>query len=361
MIVDMVRNDLGRIADISTVQVEKLFNIEKYPTLWQMTSKVKAVTRSSLSQIFRAMFPAASITGAPKINAMKIIKELESTPRNIYTGSIGFISPAKQAQFNVAIRTLLFNKTNIKIEYGVGGGIVWDSILDKEIEECNTKAKILKPLTPDFQLLETLLWQPDNGFYLRDFHLERMEKSALYFDFRFDRNLTLEELIKFSGKLNNKFYRIRLLLSADGKINIESSILTKVNTNEVKLVGLANSFVSSGNVFLYHKTTNRIVYENALNELKGLNDVLLYNERNEITESSIANIVFEKDGKLFTPPVKSGLLAGTYRRLLLEKGKIAERIVYKDQLNEFDNIFLMNSVRRQYKVKIITGNHSHGN
>ncbi len=359
MIVDMVRNDLGRIAEISTVQVEKLFNIEKYPTLWQMTSKVKAVTRSSLSRIFRAMFPAASITGAPKINAMKIIDELETTPRKIYTGSIGFIAPSKQSQFNVAIRTLLFDKMNNKIEYGVGGGIVWDSILEKEIKECNTKANILKPLIPEFQLLETLLWQPDSSFHLLDLHLERMEKSALYFDFTFDRNLVLEELINFSGGLNNKSYKIRLLLSADGKIKIESSILTNTNTNEVQLIGLAKSFVSSDNVFLYHKTTNRNVYRNAFSESSGLNDVLLYNERDEITESTIANVGFEKDGKLFTPPVKCGLLAGTYRQQLLEQGIIEEKIIYRNQLNEFDNIYLINSVRGRYKVRIITGNHSH--
>ncbi len=361
MIVDMVRNDIGRIADISTVQVEKLFNIEKYPTLWQMTSKVKAVTRSSLSRIFRAMFPAASITGAPKINAMKIIDELEATPRNIYTGTIGFISPSKQAQFNVAIRTLLFNRTNNKIEYGVGGGIVWDSILEKEIKECNTKANILKPLMPEFQLLETLLWQPDSGFHLLDLHLERMEKSSLYFNFTFNRNLIRNELNNFSGRLQNEHQKIRVLLSANGKLKIESNPITYADTNEVRLVGLAKSFVSSADIFLYHKTTNRNVYRNALNESPGLNDVLLYNERDEITESTIANVVFEKDGKLFTPPVKCGLLAGTYRQHLLEQGLIEEKIIYRNQLNEFDNIYLINSIRRRYKVKIITDNHSHGN
>ncbi len=360
MIVDMVRNDLGRIADISSVQVEKLFNIEKYPTLWQMTSNVKAATSASLTRIFSAMFPAASITGAPKINAMKIIDELETTPRNIYTGSIGFISPAKLAQFNVAIRTLLFNKTINKIEYGVGGGIVWDSILEKEIEECNTKAKILKPFMPQFQLLETILWQPGTGYYLLDFHLERMEKSALYFNFTFDRNLILDELNNFLRGLNSVSYKIRLLLFQNGKLELSSSILNLTNKNEIHLVRLAKSFVKSDNVFLYHKTTNRYLYENALNEVSGLNDVLLFNERNELTESTIANVLCEINGKLYTPPVSCGLLAGTLRQLLLEQSKIDEKIIYKDQLNELENVYFMNSVRGIYKVKITDCN-SHGN
>jgi len=352
MIVDMVRNDLGRIADISSVKVEKLFNIEKYPTLWQMTSKVKAKNKASLSQIFQAMFPAASITGAPKISAMKIINELESSPRNIYTGTIGFISPEKQAQFNVAIRTLLINKNDNTLEYGVGGGIVWDSILEKEIEECNTKARILLSENPEFNLLETILWKPTDGYFILDLHLNRLEASASYFDYVFDRSFIVEELRKLTAEFDSSPHKVRLLLSRDGKLKLESSTFDNSENNKIYNIGLAKSFVKSDNVFLYHKTTNRLVYENALKNNPGFNDVILYNERNEITESTIANIIFESNGKFYTPPVNCGLLAGTYREWLIAKGKIEEIIIYKDQVDEFGNIYLINSVRGMYKVKI---------
>ena len=158
MIVDMMRNDLGRIARIGSVRVSDLFRVERYPTLWQMTSRVSAETRASLAEIFAAMFPCASITGAPKANTMRIIAETETAPRRIYTGSIGLISPGRRAQFNVAIRTVLVDKDRQQAEYGVGGGVVWDSTPEGEYEECLLKARILTAHRPDFSLLESLLW-----------------------------------------------------------------------------------------------------------------------------------------------------------------------------------------------------------
>ena len=170
MIVDMVRNDMGQIADAGSVGVKHLFTAEKYPTLWQMTSTVTCRTKQSVSEIFRALFPAASITGAPKVRTMQIIAELETQPRRIYTGAIGFIAPGREAQFSVAIRTVLADRGTHKGEYGVGGGIVWDSIAEQEFEECRTKAKVLAAPIPEFDLLETLLWTPAAGFALREEH-----------------------------------------------------------------------------------------------------------------------------------------------------------------------------------------------
>ena len=167
MIVDMIRNDLGRIAEIGTVQVPELFKIEKYPTLFQMTSVVQAKTKASITEIFSALFPCASITGAPKVSTMRIISELEHTPRNIYTGSIGFIAPNRKAQFNVAIRTAVIDNETGLAEYGVGGGIVWDSTNTDEYDEALLKAQVLTMgAQQEFSLLETLLWTPKEGYFL---------------------------------------------------------------------------------------------------------------------------------------------------------------------------------------------------
>ena len=187
MIVDMIRNDLGRIAEIGSVQVPELFTIEKYPTLFQMTSTVQAKTNASLDEIFSALFPCASITGAPKVSTMNIIAELETTPRKIYTGSIGYISPNRKAQFNVAIRTALIDRENKTAEYGVGGGIVWDSTSADEYSEALLKARVLTERPRTFDLIETLLWTPEDGYFLREKHIARMQDSAEYFGFPFSR------------------------------------------------------------------------------------------------------------------------------------------------------------------------------
>ncbi len=352
MIVDMVRNDLGRIAETGSVEVAKLFNIEKYPTLWQMTSKVKAKTNASIVEIFKAMFPAASITGAPKISAIKIINKLETSPRKIYTGTIGFLSPHRLAQFNVAIRTILFDKGTNKVEYGVGGGIVWDSICEKEMAESRTKSKILKSSFPNFQLLETILWEPNKGFFLLDLHLKRLKESAIYFDYFFDLNSILKKLNKFSETLDNNFHKIRLLLSSNCELILESFILENAYKNNTQSIGLAKSGINSNDVFLYHKTTNRKIYEEALKDNPGFYDVILYNEKNEITESTIANVAVDIGGELYTPPVSCGLLAGTLRASLLAQGKIKEKIIHKTQLHECGKIYLLNSVKGMYEIKI---------
>jgi len=187
MIVDMIRNDLGRIAKVGSVQVPELFTVEKYSTLWQMTSTVQAKTSASLTQIFSALYPCASITGAPKVSTMRIISELETTPRKIYTGSIGYIAPNRKAKFNVAIRTALIDRETQTAEYGVGGGIVWDSTSTDEYAEALLKARVLTDETPQFALLETILWTPEEGFFLREKHVARLLDSADYFDFPISR------------------------------------------------------------------------------------------------------------------------------------------------------------------------------
>lgn len=350
MIVDMVRNDLGRIARPGTVAVPRLFEVERYPTVWQMTSTVTAETTASLVDIFRALFPPASITGAPKRRTMQIIDELESTPRRIYTGAIGWIAPRRQAQFSVAIRTPLFNRSAGSAEYGVGGGIVWDSKPAAEARECRVKTRVLHHRPPPFELLETLRWTTEAGYDLEELHLQRLANSAQYFEFAFDRAAVAEQLQRFAKTLGDGPARVRLTLDRAGQCRLEARVLTEpVGFQDL---AVARTPVDPANVFLYHKTTHRAVYRQAVAECPGAGDVLLFNERGEVTESTIANLALELDGTWFTPPVECGLLPGTMRRHLLENGTLVERVLSLDDVLARGEVLLFNSVRGLQKTGI---------
>jgi para-aminobenzoate synthetase/4-amino-4-deoxychorismate lyase len=351
MIVDMVRNDMGRIAHTGSVHVSKLYEVEKYPTLWQMTSTVRAKTGAGLSAIMQALFPPASITGAPKRRTMQIIAELEQPPRRIYTGTVGFWMPDRKAQFNVAIRTVLIDKAKGQAEYGVGGGIVWDSIDKMEFEECQTKARILTQRVPDFELLETILWTPEQGYFLLPYHLARLLDSAVYFSFSADRDVICASLDSLAHTLPKTAHKIRLLVAKDGGITLQAEALSHAVAQPLH-VCLAPAPIDSTNPFLFHKTTNREIYEQALSACPGYADVILWNERGEVTESSIANIVVELDGELCTPPIPCGLLPGTYRAYLLEQGQVKERVILKEDLSSSPHIYLVNSVRREREVVV---------
>ena len=348
MIVDMMRNDVGRIAEAGSVNVPSLFDIEQYPTLWQMTSKVSGTTKAGIAEIFRALFPPASITGAPKSRTMEIIAELEKNPRNIYTGTIGFIAPDRRAQFNVAIRTVLVNKRENVAEYGTGGGIVWDSTPASEFRECQTKARLLTHAYPEFSLLESLLWSPENGFYLLEGHLERLRKSATYFGFPLDIEgirILLTESTRALAPLDHK---VRLLVPEHKSPVIETRPLQSRQGSYH--VCLAKEPVDSTNPFLYHKTTLRDVYDQRLKSHPESHDVLLWNEKGEITESCSANVIFEMEGQWFTPPIICGLLPGVYRSCLLEQGKLKERKIGVDEIDKCTRLMLANSVRREWDV-----------
>jgi para-aminobenzoate synthetase / 4-amino-4-deoxychorismate lyase len=351
MILDMVRNDMGRIALTGSIKTRDIFRIEKYPTVWQMTSTVTGKTNARITDIIKALFPAASITGAPKARTMEIIRELESTPRKLYTGSIGYFTHDRRAQFNVAIRTALFNKHNKITEYGVGGGIVWDSLNDAELRESQVKAKVLTHALPEFALLETLLWTPGKGYFLLDAHLNRLASSADYFSRPVDIQDIRKQLNILAGNLSPHPHKIRLLVYPHGKPVLECSKITEPGQDY--RIRLARTPVNAGkDVFLYHKTTHRGVYDSALAGDPDFDDVLLWNRNREITESCIANIIVELDGKLFTPPVECGLLAGTYRNHLLQQGKLKERIITIEELDIFSKILLVNSVRGIWQVSM---------
>ena len=353
MIVDMVRNDMGRIAHPGSVHVPQLFSVEKYFDVWQMTSLVECTTSANLDEIFGALFPPASITGAPKIKTLEIISALENSPRRIYTGTMGYIAPGRQARFNVAIRTLLLDRTRSMAEYGIGGGIVWDSKTDMEMSEARVKARVLSTPGPGFDLLESLLWQPGKGFPHLNRHLKRLKDSAEYFDFPLDLPRVQRDLQELASSLPQEPHKIRLLLSRNGEVKVQAVKLDPEKPGFADLP-LAASPVDPGNRFLYHKTTNREIYNQALRTRPQYQDVLLYNHRSQITESTIANIAVEKNAELLTPPVSCGLLPGVYRSLLLEQGTIREEVLSIQDVLDSPRVFLMNAVRGMHPVRVIT-------
>ena len=349
MIVDMMRNDLGRISSPGSIKVPKLFEVEKYPTVWQMTSTVSSQTQASFSEILTALFPSASITGAPKVQTMKIITDLENSPRKIYTGTIGYLSPNRKAQFNVAIRTVLIDKWSGTSEYGVGSGVVWDSVDQLEFEECMVKAKILTEPYPNFSIFESLLWENKNYFLLA-YHLDRLHNSAKYFDFPIDVSLIEKRLLELSKTLSaaeeNKPHKIRLVLSPTGQIDCQSTSITENQNQQPMQIKLASVPIDPSNRFLYHKTTQRDVYDQAKMDTPDCDDILLWNKKGEITESCVANVVVDIKDKLITPPISSGLLAGTFRAWLLDQQKISEEIITIDDILLANRIYLINSVRK---------------
>jgi para-aminobenzoate synthetase/4-amino-4-deoxychorismate lyase len=353
MIVDMIRNDIGRVAEIGSVQVPELFTVERYPTLWQMTSAVTGRSDASIVEIMRALFPCASITGAPKVSTMEIIAELETEPRGLYTGCVGYMAPGRQAQFNVAIRTAVVDKGAKEAVYGVGGGIVWDSVAGNEYLECQVKARILTERRPTFQLLETMLWTPEGGIFLLREHLERLGDSADYFDYPLNLDPLQKQLEEQVKGLSSRRYKIRLLLDERGEVVIERIPLNVEQSTESLHIGMSVEPVKTDNVFLYHKTTNRTVYEQARASRPDCEDVLLWNERGEITEASIANVAFKLDGRLVTPPVQSGLLAGTFRRYLLERGEVEEQVIKLADLSRVEEMYLINSVQEWRRAELV--------
>jgi para-aminobenzoate synthetase / 4-amino-4-deoxychorismate lyase len=351
MIVDLLRNDLGMIAKPSTVTVEKLFEIEQYPTVHQMTSTItaKVAEQTQLVDIFKALFPCGSITGAPKISTMNIIADLETGPREVYCGAIGYITPNKEAIFNVPIRTVLIEHSTGKADYGVGGGITWDSTTEGEYLEILAKAKLLEEKPVPFQLLESLLL--DNGnYFLLDEHLRRLDNSAQYFGFKLKD--VRGSLHVFSRNNCDGLFKVRLLAAKNGELKIESQPITSEET-ALKFV-IADYPIDKNNLFLYHKTTNREVYaEYQKQKPSNVFDVLLWNNEGEVTEFTNGNVVVEMDGCLWTPPVSSGVLAGTFRESLIKKGEIFEKVISLSDLEQCTRIWFINSIRKWKEVQVI--------
>ena len=358
MIVDLLRNDLGRISRAGSVKTKKLFEVEQYETLLQMISVVKSRLKEkvSLYDLFKAIFPSGSVTGAPKINTMKIIDSLEKEPRRIYTGSIGFLTPSGDAVFNVAIRTALIDNKTKKGEMGIGSGIIIDSDAAKEFEECKLKANFITQKKKDFKLIETMLYQRAKGYFLLRLHLERLKSSAEYFNFKFNKECIIKKLKKLEKKLSNgSDYTIRVLLDRSGNIEARFS---KIDGNIQSKVKFSNKRVSSKNPFLYHKSTNRGLYnkEHAKWKRRGYFDIIFRNEKNQVTEGAISNIIIKKGRFYYTPPVECGLLNGVYRKSLLRNEdfpSLKEKVLYKKDIYAASKIYMVNSVRGMIECKLI--------
>lgn len=353
MIVDLLRSDLGRVS--SSVKVPALWHVERYETVLQMTSTVKSRMRCGvgLRELATALFPCGSVTGAPKVRTMQIIKEVERAARGIYTGSIGYLSPGGDITFNVAIRTVCIDRKTGTAEFGVGSGITCDSSSDGEYEECLTKARMLAKQQPDFDLFETLRYEGKNGFFLIDRHIDRIEASARYFGFVFDRSSVLSVLEKAVSDLDKSPHRVRLVLSRKGCVKVETAPLKNTSQNRALSVRISPLPVDSLDPLLFHKTTRRGPYTSRLNMYPLCEEIILINERGEATECSIGNLVAKLDGRYVTPPISCGLLGGTFRAELLSRGKLTEQVLKVDDLKRAEALYMINSVRKWTRLKLI--------
>jgi len=350
MIVDLMRNDLGRICRTGSVKTTKLFAVERYPSVWQMTSTVEGEVKRdcTIESIVRALFPSGSVTGAPKIRAMEHIAHLESSPRGAYTGAIGFFTP-QRLFFNVAIRTITLRGSSGTM--GVGVGITHGSSAPAEWEECQWKAAFLTESEPEFKLLETTLWDGEYRF-LED-HLARMRDSAEYFGFHFNEPKIRKALDDLAPRFPRTPQRVRITLSQEGKLEIEHRDYVDEQFGRVRI---SNRPTSSSDRFLFHKTTNRRIYDEefAAARSAGLDDALFVNERGELTEGAIHSVFVVKDGAWKTPPVSCGLLPGTFRaQILREQSSARETILTLDDILGADEIYLCNSVRGVYAVELV--------
>jgi para-aminobenzoate synthetase/4-amino-4-deoxychorismate lyase len=352
MIVDLMRNDLSRVARPGSVTAAPLFSIEAWPTVWQMTSTVACRTRpdAGLREVFRALFPCGSVTGAPKAAAMSAIHGLETSPRGVYCGAVGVLLPGGEAVFSVAIRTPVIHAASGQAECGIGSGITLDSDAAREYDEWRAKQAFLLQACPEYELLETLRLHRGRYWLLRG-HLARLARSASELNFDFDEAAIMQQLGANARLHSEGNWRVRLLLAANGEIRIETHPLDLDTHSGAPLFALAESKVSSGNPWLHHKTTRREIYASLASKQAGIFDTLLHNERGELTEFTRGNLVVELGGRLLTPPAECGLLPGVYREALLSRKRIQEKILRIEDIAQADRIWFINSVRGAIEVK----------
>jgi para-aminobenzoate synthetase / 4-amino-4-deoxychorismate lyase len=349
MIVDLLRNDLGRISRTGSVTWANVFQVERYETVWQLTTTVSAALEADvgLASVFGGLFPSGSVTGTPKVRTMEIIRELEDSPRGIYCGAIGYLAPKgsghPDARFNVAIRTVTLDTASRTAEYGVGGGITWDSEAGAEYEEAVAKTRVLTARRPGFELLETMRHDPAEGVRHLDMHLRRLAGSADYFRFRYDETEVREAVEKTVASAPPAPCRVRLALGRDGTVRVTCTPLA--TEPDVVRVALDDVPQDPGDLFLFHKTSRRQRYEEARRRHPDADDVLLINDRAEVTESTIANVVVCVDGRWVTPPIEAGLLPGIGRAVALDDGSVTEAPVTIENLRSAEELALISDAR----------------
>jgi para-aminobenzoate synthetase/4-amino-4-deoxychorismate lyase len=358
MIVDLLRNDLGRVAKIGSVEVTDLFTVETYRSVHQMTSGITAELRSDmgLKDMLHALFPCGSVTGAPKVRAMEIIKGIEGGDRGVYTGAIGCIAPSGDAQFNVAIRTVVLDGATG--EMGIGGGIVADSKEDSEYEECLLKANFLTQVDAPFDLIETLRYEKERGFHLLERHLARLQSSAQHFGYPFSRDAIITALDAEVARTTAPVSMVRLLLAEDGAITVTSMEITLPTKNTVWRFVISDERIDEKDPLFYHKTTRRQFYDDEMKRLKaltGCDEVVFLNMRGELTEGTRTTLFVEQDGRLFSPALACGLLPGTLREELLDlpRATASEAVLTPRDLVRADRIYLGNSVRGLVRAELM--------
>lgn len=351
MTMHLMKDELKNIVQPNSIQTKDEYLVETYPTVYQMTSTItgRRANHIKVTDIIRHLFPASSIAGVPKKEALELIAELETENREIYCGTIGYITPHEDAFFNVPIRTVVIDDILKTAEYGVGGAITNQSNVTEEYEEMITKAKILQLNKQPFELLETFGLY-DGTYIVYDNHLVRLQQTAKHFHYPLNIEEIEAKLIEYANKHPKGKWIVRLTVSASGTWTTEVKQMDTYQTNKVKL---AKKPIRANNPLLYYKTTNRTLYEKHRIMDNELFDTLLWNETGEITEFTIGNVVVELNDKLYTPPISAGLLPGTFRAKLLKENKMEERSIYKDDLYDATNIWLINSVRKWVKVDLI--------
>ncbi|WP_068311659.1 aminodeoxychorismate synthase component I [Polycladidibacter hongkongensis] len=361
MILDLMRNDLSRVCKAGSVQAQDVCQTEAFRSLHQMTSTVVGELEDNIEfpRIIEELFPCGSITGAPKLSAMQTIDRLEACPRGVYTGSIGFIEPNGDFGFNVAIRTLELDQTDLPGTYrgvvGTGSGVVFDSGTTAEYDECKLKLRFLKGDAKPFTLFETLKYTEDDGYLLLYRHLERLKESAAYFGWSFNPNDIERALF---GAVSNcgDDYRVRIDLAEDGTIAVTKTALPKQATPQANwLLHIADQRVDPADPMLYHKTSQRDLYDNARAEAlaRGADEAIFFNENGYLTEGTITNIMIKTGDGLVTPAWHHGLLPGTLRAGLLELRMIREADVSLSDLQNAEAIFVMNSLRGIIKAELL--------
>jgi para-aminobenzoate synthetase/4-amino-4-deoxychorismate lyase len=358
MIVDLLRNDLGRIARPGTVTWSDVFAAEKFETVWQLTSTVAADLRpeTTLPDVFRALFPCGSVTGAPKVSTMGLIAELEADPRGVYCGTVGYLAPAgapgPRARFNVAIRTVVTDAHSGAAVYGTGGGITWDSRADAEYEETVAKARVLTARRPAFRLLETLVHEPGIGFRRLEEHLSRLRASATYFGYTLDEDEVAAALEREAREHPDAAARVRLLVDRHGRVETGSVRLAETLEPLRLAIDRANP-VDPRDPMLFFKTTLRERYAAAAGRFPDVDDVVLVNDRGEVTETTRANIAVRLGGRWVTPSLEAGLLPGCERAALLADGTLSEETVAIHELETADEIAFVNSVRGWCRAVVV--------
>lgn len=359
MIVDLLRNDLSRISDSFMVTVPELFSIERYSSLLQMTSTVQTIVKkkTSITDIFTALFPCGSITGAPKIKSMEMIARLENHPRGIYCGSIGLIKPGGNAIFNVAIRTITMNHTSMKLTYGVGSGITFDSLSDDEYSEILLKSKLLSTKPVEFDLFETIKLKDGELIRLK-YHISRLKNSARYFNFPFDDNYFISTINKYISDYQISNARIKLTLDRNGHISISNTEIP-YPICDILSFSISDNPINSNDPLIYHKTTLRNIYDDTFSSRKSERDfdVLMWNEKGEVTEFTRGNLIIELNGKMLTPRLNSGLLNGCLRQEMLSNNEVIEASIRVEDLKNASSIWFINSLRGKIRLNLSESAH----